>query len=169
MAKQTMNKVADWGFKRNFGVVLIWACSCCFMAVLCLPDMPLWVTIVSIVLMASLISCTKAYNRARLINALPHDRVPNYMVWGSLNKANQGGVTILGAQVVQWGGYRACFICTLIIFIIRLSIYFGYSLHKGIRKKKQTETSEDIEREVSAGRPNARKPSQYRASFAMNG
>jgi len=148
VVKQTMTWVYNRGYKSSFGVVLIWAAGCCAMAVICIPNVNLYVCIVAIVLMGSLFSCTKAYNRARLVNALPHDRVANYMVWDSLNKANQGGITILGAQVVQWGGYRACFICTLILLILRTSLYLGYSLRKGgIRRKVRPShrTSENIQ------------------------
>merc|ERR1719359_44155 len=134
-----MNFVRRYGFKSSFGVILIWAAGCFFMAVLCIPDMPLVVVVASIVMMNSLFSCTKAYNRARLINALPHDRVANYMVWDSLNKANQGGVTILGAQVVVWGGYRACFMGTLFFLILRWLMYTVYSVNKGIRRKDKSQ------------------------------
>jgi hypothetical protein len=150
-AKQTLNLVWRHGFKKAFGVVLIWAAGCFFMALICIPGMPLPVVVASIVLMNSLFSCTKAYNRARLINALPHDRVANYMVWDSLNKANQGGVTILGAQLVEWGGYYACFVTTLILLCLRLTLYFVPLALKGIRRKEESEVqrSKSMQRSMS--------------------
>jgi len=131
------------------------------MTLICIPNMPLPITIASIVLMNSLFSCTKAYNRARLINALPHDRVANYMVWDSLNKANQGGITILGAQVVAWGGYRACFLTTLALLCLRLLIYFIPILRKGIRRKIKVDP--DLESSIATpsvgAKPMAKPPS----------
>ena len=43
----------------------------------------------AIVLRNSLNGSTKGYLRAKLTNFLPHDKIANYMVWDSLNKAQQ--------------------------------------------------------------------------------
>merc|ERR1719361_20359 len=85
-------------------------------------------------MMQSLNSCTKAHNRAQLVNWLPRDKVATYMTWDSLNKANQGGVTIFGAQLVEAGGsygYRTCFLATFCILLVRICIYLAFTLRKG--------------------------------------
>ena len=41
--------------------------------------MPLWIIIPSIVLMQSFNSCTRAFNRAQLINYLPREKIATYM------------------------------------------------------------------------------------------
>jgi len=137
VAKQTMNKAREKGYKGVVGVSFIWILGIFFMGLICVPRMPLPVVVMSIVLMQALFSSTKSFNRARLINALPHDRVAVYMAWDSLNKANQGGVAIFGAALIKVGGYHACFLATLSVMILRWCIYTGYSLHKGIRRKKE--------------------------------
>lgn len=160
-AKQTMNWVRDHGFKSAFGVVVIWAFGCFFMALICIPWVPTPVVVVSIVMMNSLFSCTKAYNRARLINALPHHRVANYMVWDSLNKANQGGVALFGAQLIAYGGYRICFLATFLIFCLRWLIYTGYSLKKGVRRKKAAVPSEGDPVELGAAMQVSISPAEH--------
>lgn len=39
--------------------------------------------------------------------------------WDALNKANQGGIAIFGAQVVAAAGYRGCFFGSFIILLVR--------------------------------------------------
>merc|ERR1740121_1102116 len=106
-----------------------------FLGLLCIPGMPLGVVLVSVVMMQSLNSCTRAYNRAALVNYLPREKITNYMAWDALNKANQGGIAIFGAQVVVMAGYRGCFVGTFIIFTIRMLIYLTYTLRKGTVKR----------------------------------
>eukprot|EP00435_Cladocopium_sp_Y103_P061765 s1173_g23.t1 len=48
-----------------------------------------------------------------------------------MNKANQGGIAIFGAQVVAAAGYRGCFVGTFIILFIRMLIYLTFTLRKG--------------------------------------
>ena len=43
-----------------------------------------------------------------------------------MNKANQGGIAIFGAQVVAAAGYRGCFVGTFIILFIRTSLKENY-------------------------------------------
>lgn len=59
--------------------VFLWSMALIFMGLVCIPGMPLWVVIPSIVLMQSLNSCTKAFNRAQLINFLPREKIATYM------------------------------------------------------------------------------------------
>merc|ERR1719198_627932 len=133
------------GLKGAIGVSVVWGISLFFLALICVPDQNFYVVVVSIVLMNSLSSCTKAYNRAKLVNYLPHDRVANYMVWDSLNKANQGGIAIFGAQLVGMGGYRLCFFCTFVILQFRVLIYFVWSVWgKGIFVHKQKDDDDAL-------------------------
>ena len=39
--------------------------------------------------------------------------------WDALNKANQGGIAIFGAQVVAFAGYRGCFLGSFLLLLIR--------------------------------------------------
>eukprot|EP00929_Paragymnodinium_shiwhaense_P048388 TRINITY_DN24471_c0_g2_i1.p1 TRINITY_DN24471_c0_g2~~TRINITY_DN24471_c0_g2_i1.p1 ORF type:complete len:761 (+),score=151.82 TRINITY_DN24471_c0_g2_i1:102-2384(+) len=135
VVKKLMTHARHIGFKGALGVTIIWGMSIIFLGLICVPGMPIWVVVPSIGLMQSLSSCTKAYNRAKLVNALPRNRVANYMVWDSLNKANQGGIAIFGAQLVHYGGYRGCFVCTLIVMLIRWSLWTGYLMMRGLKKK----------------------------------
>ena len=59
--------------------VFLWSLALLFLGLVCMPGMPLWVVIPSIVLMQSLNSCTKAFNRAQLINFLPREKIATYM------------------------------------------------------------------------------------------
>ena len=42
--------------------------------------------------------------------------------WDALNKANQGGIAIFGAQVVAFAGYRGCFVGTFLLLFLRASV-----------------------------------------------
>lgn len=130
-AKVLLNEMRRKGFRAKLGVVMLWAMALFFLGLLCIPGMPLWVVAPSIVMMQSLNSCTRAYNRAALVNYLPREKIATYMGWDALNKANQGGIAIFGAQVVAIGGYRGCFFGTFIIFTIRMFIYLAFTLRKG--------------------------------------
>mmetsp|Transcript_52323 Transcript_52323/g.150780 ORF Transcript_52323/g.150780 Transcript_52323/m.150780 type:complete len:722 (-) Transcript_52323:292-2457(-) len=134
-AKALLANMRKRGYRAKLGVVLLWTLALMFLGILCIPGMPLWLVIVSIVMMQSLNSCTRAYNRAQLINYLPREKIASYMAWDALNKANQGGVAFFGAQVVALGGYRACFIGTFIILSIRCCIYLAFTLRKGTVKR----------------------------------
>lgn len=57
----------------------LWSLALLFLGLICVPGMPLWIVIPSIVLMQSLNSCTRAFNRAQLINFLPRDKIATYM------------------------------------------------------------------------------------------
>ena len=46
--------------------------------------------------------------------------------WDAMNKANQGGIAIFGAQVVAAAGYRGCFVGTFIILFIRTLLKENY-------------------------------------------
>lgn len=142
-ANQLFAKMRQHGYRTKLGVVLLWSSALFFLGMLIIPDMPLWVVLPSIVMMQSLNSCTRAYNRAQLVNYLPPDKIAKYMAWDALNKANQGGVAIFGAQVVEFGGYRACFLGTFIIFTIRTLIYLAYTLRKGGIYKVRPTSSAD--------------------------
>jgi len=142
-AKALLAKMRKHGHSAKFGVIFLWMLALIFLGFLCIPGMPLWVVIVSIVMMQALNSCTRAYNRAQLVNYLPREKIAVYMSWDALNKANQGGVAFFGAQVVALGGYRACFVGTFIILSIRIMIYLAFTLrresskpHGSIRKSK---------------------------------
>merc|ERR1719321_1151607 len=123
--------------KGAIGVSVVWAVSLFFLALICVPGQNFAIVVVSIVLMNSLSSCTKAYNRAKLVNALPPQRVANYMVWDSLNKANQGGIAIFGGQICHIWGYRGCFAVTLAILIVRWSVWTSYLAYRGFRRYRQ--------------------------------
>eukprot|EP00930_Biecheleria_cincta_P070604 TRINITY_DN58233_c0_g1_i1.p1 TRINITY_DN58233_c0_g1~~TRINITY_DN58233_c0_g1_i1.p1 ORF type:complete len:783 (-),score=107.25 TRINITY_DN58233_c0_g1_i1:202-2472(-) len=131
IAKKLLVKMKRNGYRAKLGVVFLWSCSLCFLALICIPAMPIWVVIPSIILTQSLNSCTRAFNRAQLVNFLPREKIATYMTWDALNKANQGGVAIFGAQVVSRAGYRGCFAGTFIILLIRTLIYLGFTLRKG--------------------------------------
>eukprot|EP00420_Gonyaulax_spinifera_P005050 CAMPEP_0197931522 /NCGR_PEP_ID=MMETSP1439-20131203/107212_1 /TAXON_ID=66791 /ORGANISM="Gonyaulax spinifera, Strain CCMP409" /LENGTH=727 /DNA_ID=CAMNT_0043554263 /DNA_START=51 /DNA_END=2231 /DNA_ORIENTATION=+ len=134
LAKSLIVRTRDMGYKAKLMVVLLWSVSLAFLGLLCVPGMPLYVVVLSIVMMQSLNSCTKAFNRAQLVNWLPRDKVATYMTWDSLNKANQGGVTIFGAQLVEVGGsygYRTCFLATFCILFVRICVYLAFTLRKG--------------------------------------
>lgn len=130
-AKALLSTMRKKGYRAKLGVVMLWSLALVFLGLLCIPGMPIWVVIPSIVMMQSLNSCTRAYNRAQLVNYLPREKIVNYMTWDALNKANQGGVAIFGAQIVALGGYRACFVGTFIILSIRTLIYLAFTLRKG--------------------------------------
>lgn len=157
-ANNLFAKMRQHGYRTKLGVVVLWVSALFFLGMLIIPDMPLWVVLPSIVMMQSLNSCTRAYNRAQLVNYLPPDKIPKYMAWDALNKANQGGVAIFGAQLVEYGGYRGAFLGTFVIFTIRTLIYLAYTLRKGgIYKVKpgtgadaQAARRPDIEEEITA-------------------
>jgi len=141
IAKRSIGKMRQLGYSGSLGVSLIWTVSLFFLGMLCVPGTPFWIVAPSIVMMQSLNSCTKAYNRAKLVNAVPHKRVANYMVWDSLNKANQGGVATFGAMIVYYGGYRACFACTFGLMLIRLVLYTGHTYMEGMRPHRDAATA----------------------------
>lgn len=171
------------GYRTKLGVVMLWSSALFFLGMLIIPGMPLWVVLPSMVMMQALNSCTRAYNRAQLTNYLPPDKIASYMAWDALNKANQGGVAIFGAQVVEFGGYRACFLGTFIIFSIRTLIYLAYTLRKGgIRKKQHSAetassqhtlfeeevTAEDMHEAENVGEPDLDGDSQmFRSANAL--
>lgn len=130
-AKKLLAGLKQEGYRAKLGVVFLWSLALLFLGLVCMPGMPLWVVIPSIVLMQSLNSCTKAFNRAQLINFLPREKIATYMTWDAMNKANQGGIAIFGAQVVAAAGYRGCFVGTFIILFIRMLIYLTFTLRKG--------------------------------------
>jgi len=135
--KRLMNYMRSKQMKGAMGVSLVWFMSMFFLALICVPGQNFIVSVVSIILMNSLSSCTKAYNRKKLVDALPHDRVANYMVWDSLNKANQGGIAVFGGQICHYWGYRGCFAVTLGILVIRWCVWTGYLVSRGLWKKKK--------------------------------
>lgn len=131
VARLLMQKVRECGYHAKTGVVLLWCMSLVFLGALCFPQrVPLTVVLPAVCLWHSLNSVTTAYNRGKLVSYLPHDRVAHYMVWDSLNKASQGGITVLGAMVVQRGGYHMCFLCTFVIMSVRCGIYGFYAARR---------------------------------------
>ena len=130
-AKKLLAGLKQEGYRAKLGVVFLWSMALVFLGLVCIPGMPLWIVIPSIVLMQSLNSCTKAFNRAQLINFLPREKIATYMTWDALNKANQGGIAIFGAQVVAAAGYRGCFFGSFIILLVRVLIYLTFTLRKG--------------------------------------
>eukprot|EP00490_Sorites_sp_Unknown_P000200 CAMPEP_0114644382 /NCGR_PEP_ID=MMETSP0191-20121206/3928_1 /TAXON_ID=126664 /ORGANISM="Sorites sp." /LENGTH=517 /DNA_ID=CAMNT_0001856821 /DNA_START=52 /DNA_END=1605 /DNA_ORIENTATION=+ len=130
-AKKLLAGLKQEGYRAKLGVVFLWSMALVFLGFICVPGMPLWVVVPSIILMQSLNSCTKAFNRAQLINFLPREKIATYMTWDALNKANQGGIAIFGAQVVAAAGYRGCFLGTFIILSVRVLIYLTFTLRKG--------------------------------------
>lgn len=131
VAKKLLARLKQEGYRAKLGVAFLWSLALLFLGLICVPGMPLWIVIPSIVLMQSLNSCTRAFNRAQLINFLPRDKIATYMTWDALNKANQGGIAIFGAQVVAAAGYRGCFLGTFTILFIRMLIYLVFTLRKG--------------------------------------
>jgi len=144
VAKQTITWLRNRNIKGAIGVSIIWGLSLSFLGVLCIEGMPLPIILVSIVLMQSLSSCTKAYNRGKLQSSLPQNRVANYMVWDSLNKANQGGIAIFGAQLVNGFGYRGCFMVTFLILLLRWLAWTGdIVLNRGMKRHKKPDLKVD--------------------------
>jgi len=141
--KQLMKNMRKRNLKGAISVSIVWGVSLLFLALICVPDQNFYVSVVSIVLMNSLSSCTKAYNRAKLVNSLPHNRVANYMVWDSLNKANQGGIAVFGGQIAHVYGYRGCFVVTLVILTFRWCVWTGYLFSRGCRRKAKVTPSEE--------------------------
>lgn len=133
--KTLMKKMRKRGMKGALVVSLVWAVSLFFLGLICVPNQNFYISVVSIILMNSLSSCTKAYNRAKLVDSLPPSRIANYMVWDSLNKANQGGIAVFGGQIAHWGGYRACFMVTFLILAFRWVVWTGYLLSRGCSRK----------------------------------
>ncbi|CAE6939548.1 unnamed protein product [Symbiodinium natans] len=131
VSKKLLVQLRAEGYRAKLGVVFLWSLALFFLALLCIPGMPLWVVIPSIILMRSLNSCTRAFNRAQLIDFLPREKIATYMTWDALNKANQGGIAIFGGQVVAFAGYRGCFVGTLILLLLRTIIYLVFALRKG--------------------------------------
>ena len=72
--------------------MFLWSLALFFLALVCIPGMPLWVVVPSIVLMQSLNSCTRAFNRAQLINFLPREKIATYMIRAQLNTAPRSGL-----------------------------------------------------------------------------
>lgn len=134
-AKSFITRFKKYGYQSKLAVVAIWTAANICLGVICIPDVPCWLAVLSIVLMNGLGSSTKAFNRAKLVNYLPNDRIANYMAWDSLNKANQGGVAVFGAQLMTWGGYRLCFMCTFAILLVRIMIYFVWAVSSRNAKK----------------------------------
>jgi len=147
MVKELMKKMRNSNFKGALAVSLVWGFSLIFLALICIPDQNFYVSIVSIVLMNSLSSCTKAYNRAKLINAVPHNRIAKYTVWDSLNKANQGGIAIFGGQIAHIYGYRGCFMITFLILLLRWTIWTVYLAYRGC--KRRVVLAPSVERDVA--------------------
>lgn len=135
VAKASITSFKKHGYQAKLAVAAIWLAANVCLGVICVPNCPCWLAVIAIVLFNGLGSCTKAFNRAKLVNYLPQDRIANYMAWDSLNKANQGGVAIFGAQLLEYGGYRCCFMVTWLILFIRIMIYFIWTV-MGKRKKK---------------------------------
>eukprot|EP00931_Biecheleriopsis_adriatica_P050874 TRINITY_DN29487_c0_g2_i2.p1 TRINITY_DN29487_c0_g2~~TRINITY_DN29487_c0_g2_i2.p1 ORF type:complete len:733 (-),score=144.21 TRINITY_DN29487_c0_g2_i2:26-2041(-) len=79
VAKKLLAWMSSQGYRQKLGVVLLWSLALCFLATLCIPGMPIWVVIPSIVMMQALNSCTRAYNRAALVNYLPKEKIATYM------------------------------------------------------------------------------------------
>lgn len=131
VSKTLLVRLRAEGYRAKLGVVFLWSLALFFLALVCIPGMPLWVVVPSIVLMQSLNSCTRAFNRAQLINFLPREKIATYMTWDALNKANQGGIAIFGAQVVAFAGYRGCFVGTFLLLFLRMLIYLTFTLRKG--------------------------------------
>ncbi|CAE7608952.1 unnamed protein product [Symbiodinium pilosum] len=131
VSKKLLVRLRAEGYRAKLGVVFIWSLALFFLALVCIPGMPLCVVIPSIILMQSLNSCTRAFNRAQLINFLPREKIAVYMTWDALNKANQGGIAIFGAQVVAFAGYRGCFLGTFCLLLIRMIIYLAFTLRRG--------------------------------------
>lgn len=134
--KSLMSTIRLKGGKGALGVSFYWAISLFFLGLICIPNQNFYVAVVSIVLMNSLSSCTKAYNRSKLVDSLPPQRVANYMVWDSLNKANQGGIAIFGGQVSAVWGYRGCFVVTFFILLLRWLVWTIYLAMRGCRRRK---------------------------------
>ena len=78
--------------KPSAAQVFLWSLALFFLALVCIPGMPLWVVVPSIVLMQSLNSCTRAFNRAQLINFLPREKIATYMIRAQLNTAPRSGL-----------------------------------------------------------------------------
>jgi len=131
VAKKLLVRLKSEGYRAKLGVVFLWALALLFLGTICIPGMPLFVVIPCIVLMQSLNSCTRAFNRAQLINFLPREEIANYMTWDALNKANQGGIAFVGGHVVVAFGYRGCFFVTFLILFVRMLIYLAFTLRKG--------------------------------------
>jgi len=159
------------GCKSKAGVLIFWSSSLVFLGLLIIPGMPLWVVLLSIVMKQSLSSCTKCFMRAKLHNYLPPDKIARYTSWDALNKANQGGIAIFGAQVVEaakgtrLGGYRACFLGTFIILSIRWLIYFLYIIRTGASRRAKRDQAESSSSSNSKQRPAAPAPRLEEASL----
>jgi len=146
--KTMMKKMRKTGVKGAVVVSGVWFVALIFMALICVPGLHLYVVVFAIIANASLTSCTKAHNRAKLVDSLPHSRVAGYMVWDSLNKANQGGITIFGGQLCNAYGYRGCFVVTLFILLIRWIIYTAYMLRHGFVKGKVKRLESQVEASI---------------------
>jgi hypothetical protein len=133
--KALMKTMRARGMKGAIGVCLIWAASLFFLGLLCVPNQNFYVSVLSIIMMNSLSSCTKAYNRAKLVNSLPHNQIAKYMVWDSLNKANQGGIAVFGGTISHLYGYRGCFAVTWIILFVRWCVWTIYLGMRGFTRK----------------------------------
>lgn len=137
-AKMFLQYVRSRNYHGKLGVIVLWSISMFFLAIIIIPSVPWWLAGLCIVMRNSLNTSTKAYNRAKLANYLPHDKVSKYMVWDSLNKANQGGIAVFGAQLVHIGGYRLCFFFTLCIMMVRMLLYLSFVVRQHyLRKEKR--------------------------------
>ena len=56
--------------------------------------------------------------------------------WDALNKANQGGIAIFGAQVVAFAGYRGCFVGTFLLLFLRASVATAVKCEEGYAESR---------------------------------
>jgi len=141
--KSLVKSARKRGWDGDTCVSLVWGTSLIFLSLICVHGQLFPVAVLSIILMNSLTSCTKAHNRAKLIDSLPHNRVANYMVWDSLNKANQGGIAIAGGQVAQIWGFVGCFRCTFAIMLLRWLVWTCYMCRLHAKEKRDNVEEED--------------------------
>ena len=139
MSKVAIDKTRQAGYPGKICVLGLWLLGLFFLSIICLPrsfGVPWPVITLAVCFRNALNGSAKGYMRAKLTNFLPTDKIANYMIWDSLNKAHQGGIAIFGAQLIVLGGYRACFWCTWVILLIRI-VVFGYFTFQTEREKRR--------------------------------
>ncbi|CAD7942969.1 unnamed protein product [Amoebophrya sp. A120] len=155
--KTVISWTRDRGYPGKAGVLLVWLLGAGLFSVLCLPledflarETARWLTTIAIILRNAVNGSAKSYLRAKLVSYLPHDKLPNYMAWDTLNKAQQGGLVIFGSQLVFFGGYRFCFALTLIFLAFRWLVFYWFiaSTHgrNWYRLDERSATSSEVQK-----------------------
>eukprot|EP00392_Amoebophrya_sp_AT5.2_P004202 g4210.t1 len=131
--KNVIHYTRQRGYPGKVGVLVVWLIGMGFLSVLCVPrsvaDLP-WEGVAAAVIIRNAVNgSAKSYLRAKLVNYLPYDKVTTYMAWDTLNKAQQGGLVIFGTQLAFYGGYRVCFLTTLLVLAIRWLVFLRFILH----------------------------------------